>query len=149
MHATADPDRRALAAAVNQLEAAKLRVERDARATSDDMRKQLVEKLLPVLDNLDRTIATADASGDAPAIVEGTRLVRAQLEGVLRGYGLERLDAHDQDFDPALHDAVATAPVPSLALHETVLEQIEPGYRFNKVLLRPAKVVVGMVRQAH
>jgi molecular chaperone GrpE len=65
---------------------------------------------------------------------------------VLRGYGLERVDAADQDFDPAVHDAVATIPVPSNALHETVLEQLAPGYRFGGALLRPAKVVVGLQR---
>jgi len=138
-------DRTSLAAALRELEAAKARVERDARAVGDEMRKQLVEKLLPVLDNLDRTIAAA--TGDAPAIVQGARMVRAQLAEALSGYGLERLDAHDTEFDPAIHDAVATTPVPSPALHATVLEQLEPGYRFAGTLLRPAKVVVG--RHAH
>jgi len=141
-----EPDRDSLAAALRELDAVKLRVERDARAVSDDMKKQLVEKLLPVLDNLDRTIATAEAAGDAPAILEGVRLVRSQLEGVLRGYGLERLDATDQDFDPAIHDAVATTPVASPMLHDLVLEQITPGYRFGGTLLRPARVVVGAYR---
>lgn len=144
----AEVDRNCLAAALRELEAAKSRVERDARATCDDMRKQLVEKLLPVLDNLDRTIAAAGVAGDAPAVVEGVRLVRAQLADVLRDYGLERLDAHDAEFDPAIHDAVAIAPAPSPALHATVLEQVAPGYRFGGALLRPAKVVVGRTTQA-
>jgi molecular chaperone GrpE len=142
-----DIDRRSLAAALNDLEAAKARVERDARAVTDDMRKDLVEKLLPVLDNLDRTIAAAERNGDSRAMVEGVRLVRGQLEGVLKGYGLERVDATDQDFDPKVHDAIATIPVPSNALHDTVLEQLAPGYRFAGSLLRPAKVVVGTQRQ--
>jgi len=139
----AAPDRASLSAALRELEAARARVERDAHTVSNDMRKQLVEKLLPVLDNLDRTISTAALGGNAPAILEGARLVRSQLEGVLHGYGLERLDAQDQLFDPTVHDAVATTPVPSLALHDTVLEQLAPGYRFGGALLRPAKVIVG------
>jgi len=143
---TPEPDRASLAAALRELEAAKARVERSARLVADDMRKQLIEKLLPVFDNLDRSIAAAEASGEAPAIVEGTRLVRGQLEEVLRGYGVERLDAQDQGFDPAIHDAVATVPVPSMDLHETVLEQVAPGYRFGGALLRPAKVIVGLRR---
>lgn len=138
------PERATLAEALRELEAAKARVERDARAVSDEMRRQLVEKLLPVLDNLDRTIDVAEQAGDAPAVVEGVRLVRAQLEAVLRGYGLERLDAHAQSFDPAVHEAVATLPVASFAQHETVLEQLAPGYRFAGALLRPARVVVGL-----
>ena len=140
---TGVPDRQALAGALRELEAAKARVERDARAVSDDMRKQLVGKLLPVLDDLDRTISAAEDAGDAPAIVSGVRLVRAHLESVLRGYGLERLDAHAQSFDPAVHEAVAMMPVPTRELHETVLDQLAPGYRFGGTLLRPARVVVG------
>jgi molecular chaperone GrpE len=143
-HVAAEPDRASLANALRELEAARARVERDARAVSDDMRKQLVEKLLPVLDNLDRTIATAEADGNSPAVVEGVRLVRAQVEGVLRGYGLERLDAAEVRFDPAIHEAVATVPVHSLTLHQAVLEQVAPGYSFAGTLLRPAQVVVGL-----
>jgi molecular chaperone GrpE len=139
------PDKASLAAALRELEAARSRVERDARNVSDDMRKQLVERLLPVLDNLDRTIAAAAAEGDAPAVLEGARMVREQLAGVLASYGLERLDAEGQWFDPAVHDAIATAPV-GRDHHDVVIEQIAPGYRFGSHLLRPAKVVVGRFR---
>ncbi len=146
MQGLAADEKRVLADAINDLEAAKQRVVRDAKAVSDDMKKQLVEKLLPVLDNLDRTLTAAVAAGDSPAMVEGVQLVRSQLEGVLCGYGLVRIDALDRDFDPAIHEAVATTHVPSLALHDTVVDQIAPGYRLNGALLRPAKVIVGRAR---
>ncbi len=145
MHGLATDEKRALADALNELAAAKGRVTRDARAAAEDLKKQLVEKLLPVLDNLDRTIAAADAAGNAIAVVEGVLLVRQQLEGVLRCYGVERIDAQDRPFDPSIHEAITTTPVP-LALHDTVIDQISPGYRFNGTLLRPAQVVVGRVR---
>ncbi|MBA2540651.1 MAG: nucleotide exchange factor GrpE [Deltaproteobacteria bacterium] len=141
MSADRFPDRESLAVALRELESAKLRVERDARAVSEAMRKQLVEKLLPVLDNLDRTIAAAE--GDSPAVVEGVRMVRTQLESVLQGYGLERIDAFAERFDPAVHDAVATMPVAG-PLHASIVEQLAPGYRFNGGLLRPVQVVVGL-----
>lgn len=137
------PDRESIAAALRELEAVKLRVHRDALSVSDDMRKQLVEKLLPVLDNLDRTITSAEATGDSPTVVEGVRMVRSQLAAVLHGYGLERIDAFDQRFDPGIHDAVATTRVAG-PLHETIVEQLAPGYRFNGGLLRPVQVVVGL-----
>lgn len=143
MQPLAADEKRVLADAINELEAAKQRVARDARAAAEDMKKQLVEKLLPVLDNLDRTIAAADAAGDAAAVIEGVVMVRSQLEGVLRGYGVERIDAQDRDFDPAVHEAITTTHVPTIALHDTVIDQIAPGYKFNGALLRPAKVVVG------
>lgn len=145
MQELATDEKRALADALNELEAAKYRVTRDARAAAEDLKKQLVEKLLPVLDNLDRTIAAAETAGNAIAVVEGVLLVRQQLEGVLRCYGLERIDAQDRAFDPSIHEAITTTPVP-LSLHDTVIDQVSPGYRFNGALLRPAQVVVGRVR---
>src|SRR5258706_2226459 len=144
--AVEEPTRHSLAAALRELEAAKMRVQRDARAVSDETRRDLVEKLVPVLDDLDRTIVAAEADGNAPAIVEGAHLVRQHLDNVLRGYGLERVEALEHRFDPRFHDAVATMPVSIPALHQIVLEQLAPGYRFGEHLIRPAKVVVGILR---
>ncbi len=132
------PDRTDLARALGELEAAKARVERDAKQVRADTRKQLVGELLPVLDNVDRAIAAGE-----PNAVTGMQLVRRQLEGVLRGYGVERIDANGRTFDPQLHDAIATLPVTDPNQHRRVIDQIEPGYRFGDSLLRPAKVVVG------
>jgi molecular chaperone GrpE len=137
------PDRASLANALNELEAAKARVQRDARNVADETKKKLVAELLPVLDNLDRTIKAAEDSGDAPAVVEGITLVRTQLEGVLKGYGVERIDALAHPFDPAIHEAVTTLAVLTPDAHNLVVDQIAPGYRYGTDLLRPAQVVVG------
>jgi len=143
MQGLAADEKRTLADALNELEAAKQRVTRDARAAAEQLKQQLIEKLLPVLDDLDRTVAAATAAGDAPTVVEGVALVRSQLEGVLRGYGVERIDALDRTFDPTVHEAITTIPLPSRSRDRVVVEQLAPGYRFNGALLRPAKVVVG------
>jgi len=132
------PDRASLARALGELEAAKGRVERDAKLVASETRKQLVSELLPVLDSVDRAIAAGE-----PTAVAGMQLVRRQLEAVLRGYGVERIDATGHTFDPQLHDAVATVPVADAEQNRHVLDQVAPGYRFNGALLRPAKVVVG------
>jgi molecular chaperone GrpE (heat shock protein) len=136
-------DRRAVRDALADLQAARTRVERDAARVLEDTRTKLVVELLPVLDNLDRSIA---AGGD-PAVIAGVEQVRAQLAGVLRGYGLERFDAIGQRFDPRQHDALGVAPVSDPARDGTVVEQWEPGYRAGAKLLRPARVVVGRLRR--
>ncbi len=135
------PDRARLTHALRELEAARARVERDAVQVKDETRRKLVAELLPVLDNLDRTIRAA--TDRESALVEGVRLVRSQLERVLRSYGVERIDALGEPFDPAVHDAISIAAVSDPADHAMVLDQAEPGYRFGDRLLRPAKVVVG------
>lgn len=141
--AASAPDRATMTRALRELEAAQARVERAARHVHDETRTKLVLQLLPVLDNLDRTLHAATDPREDSALVEGVRLIRAQLENVLRGYGVERIDAAGTRFDPKVHDAIQVAPVRNPAHHGLVLEQVEPGYRFGERLLRPAKVVVG------
>ncbi len=138
-----EPDRASMTKALRDLEAAKARVERDATRAADELRGKLVLDLLPVLDNLDRTIAAAVSHGDAPAVVDGVRLVRSQMEQLLVRYGVERIEAKHQPFDPNLHEALSVVPVSHPSAHGVVVDQIEPGYRFRDRLLRPAKVVVG------
>jgi molecular chaperone GrpE len=132
-----------LASALNNLEAAKARVERDAGIVHEETRRKLVAELVPVLDNFDRAIAAAESTGDAPAVVEGVRLVRRQLETVLLGYGLARFDAVGAAFDPSVHEATHMVPVTDPAQDRLVLDQTEPGYTFGDRLLRAAKVIVG------
>ncbi|HSD90748.1 MAG TPA: nucleotide exchange factor GrpE [Kofleriaceae bacterium] len=139
----AAPDRASLARALRDLEAAKARVERDAQASAQELREKLVLELVPVLDNLDRTIRAAVANHDSPAVVEGVRLVRNQFMGVLARYGVERVEAKHQRFDPRLHEAISMVPVSHPSAHNVVVDQLEPGYRYGEKLLRPAKVIVG------
>jgi molecular chaperone GrpE (heat shock protein) len=139
-------DRQAALRALRNLEATEARLERNARREVEDARGKLVQDLLPVLDNLDRTIDAAHAGRGGrsdPAMIEGVRMVRQQLEGVLRGYGVERIEALGQRFDPGLHEAIGMVSVGDPQRHGVIVHQVEPGYRFAGRLLRPAKVSVG------
>jgi molecular chaperone GrpE len=146
-HDTArEADREAARRALRSLEATEARLARTAQLDAEHARGKLVQELLPVLDNLDRTIQAALAHGSGrsdAALLDGVRMVRQQLEGVLRGYGVERIDATGQPFDPNLHEAIGIAPVGDPRRHGLVAHQAEPGYRFAGRLLRPAKVTVG------
>ncbi len=137
------PDQATLLRALRELEAAKARVERDAERSAQELREKLILELLPVLDNLDRTIYAAEESGEAASVVEGVRLVRSQFASVLARLGVERIEAQRQPFDPRLHEAIGTVPVTHPAAHNVVIDQVEPGYRFGDRLLRAAKVIVG------
>ena len=136
-------DRQAALRALRSLEATEARLERNARREADETRGKLVGELLPVLDNLDRTIRAAQAARSDPAMLEGVRMVRQQLDGVLRGYGVERIESLGQRFDPAVHEAVGMIAVDDPQRNGIVVHQAEPGYRFGSRLLRPAKVSVG------
>jgi len=137
------PDLQSMTRALRELEAAKARVERDAARAAQELREKLVVELLPVLDNLDRTIRAAEQQGEAKTVIEGVHMVRSQFMSTLQRIGVERIETRNQPFDPALHEAVGTVPVTHPAAHNVVVDQLEPGYRFGDRLLRPAKVVVG------
>jgi molecular chaperone GrpE (heat shock protein) len=136
-------ERSAALRALRNLEATEARLERNARREAEETRGKLVQELLPVLDNLDRTIRAAQTGRSDPALLEGVGMVRQQLEGVLRGYGVERIEALGQRFDPAIHEAIGMIAVDNPQHHGAVVHQTEPGYRMAGRLLRPARVSVG------
>ena len=132
--------------AYDELEAAKRRLQRDAKRQQNELREKLVAELLPVVDNLDRSLDACQApcgAGSDSALADGVRLVRKQLMGVLEGYGVERLTAVGQPFDPRVHDAIATVAVDDAAKDGVVVDEWQPGYRLAGKVVRPAKVRVG------
>lgn len=104
---------------------------------------RLVTSLLPVLDNLERAIATERPEGEDVALRTGVQLIHRQLIEVLRREGLRPVDALGQPFDPAIHEALATEPAPGLPPN-TVVEEIQRGYFLHERLLRPALVRVSV-----
>lgn len=134
------PEKEQLRNALRDLEAAEARVQKNAVRVYEETRAKLISDLLPVLDNLDRTIDAGQATPSA--LLDGVAMVRAQMEQVLLGYGVEPIDAEGARFDPNVHEAIATAPAaPHQAGH--VVHQVSRGYRFAGKVLRPAKVIVG------
>jgi molecular chaperone GrpE len=116
------------------------RVARDAAAAQERGVTSLAKELLPALDNLDRAIAAA--ANDDP-LLEGVRLVRSELAGALARSGIESFSPQGEVFDPALHEAVATAEQPADgAPSGTVVEVYQSGYRLRESIIRPARVVV-------
>ena len=136
-------DRAAALRALRSLEATEARLERNAKRETEEAKGQLVTELLPVLDNLDRTIDAAAQHGTDRAMLDGVRMVRAQLEGVLAKYGVETIEATGLRFDPSIHEAIGVAPVADPRANGVVMVQHQPGYQLKGRLLRPAKVLVG------
>jgi molecular chaperone GrpE len=127
-----------------ELQASRARLTREAAREREADKLRLVGEILPVLDDLDRSVAAARRAGAvAPALLEGFELVRARLERVLEGYGLERIVAAGAPFDPAVHEAIALVPVDDPERVGVVVDEIERGYRAGDRVLRAARVRVG------
>jgi molecular chaperone GrpE len=116
------------------------RVARDAAAAQERGVSSLVKELLPALDNLDRAL---EAAAQDDPLLQGVRLVRAELSAALARAGIESFSPTGETFDPAVHEAVATAPQPpGGAQSGTVVEVYQPGYRMGASIIRPARVLV-------
>lgn len=100
---------------------------------------ELIKALIPVLEDFDRTLAAADASDSS--ILEGTRLVHANLMKAMSDFGLEPIEAAGKAFDPSIHEALMHQPTDEIPPGQ-VLEQVTRGYRLRERVLRPARVIV-------
>ena len=116
------------------------RVLRESEQAGQRASTQMIEELLPVLDNFERAMQAA-AEHDQEVLSGGVELVYNQLRDVLVKRGLCEIDAHGQPFDPNQHDAILCQPS---AEHEegTVMQVIEKGYQLEDRVVRPAKVIV-------
>ena len=102
---------------------------------------ELARELLPALDNLDRAIEHADQ--DDP-LLQGVAIVREEIVASLGRAGIESYSPLGEQFDPTLHEAVATAPAPDgQDASGKVIEVYQAGYRIGESVIRPARVVVG------
>lgn len=100
--------------------------------------ERLVKEMLPVLDNLDRALASA--AQDDP-LASGVELTRRLLEEALGRFGVKGFSAKGQPFDPRLHEALMTVATGAAAPGIVVDEQ-QRGFFLHERLIRPAAVVV-------
>jgi molecular chaperone GrpE len=115
------------------------RAAREAAASGQRAKSGLVRELLPVVDNLERALASAQEGEQH--LAEGVRLVHAALIAVLERNGVEQFDPRGDRFDPGEHEALSMREQDG-AESGVVLDVVEKGYRANGSILRPARVVV-------
>ncbi len=115
------------------------RAAKEAAAAGQRAKSGLVRELLPVVDNLERALASA--RDDEQHLAEGVRLVHSELIAVLERNGVEQFDPRGERFDPGEHEALSMRSEDG-AESGTVLDVVEKGYRANGGILRPARVVV-------
>ncbi len=117
------------------------RTERERAEINRYATASLVERLLPVLDNLERALSSVRPGVSADSLAEGVALTQRQLVEELRREGLRPVETVGRQFDPAVHEAVA-AETGAEAPPNTVVQELQRGYYFGDRLLRPAMVRV-------
>jgi molecular chaperone GrpE len=116
----------------------KKRIQRDMDSIVSSRRRMMLERLLPVLDNLQRALAS-NAGGET--LRDGLEQTLRGFEAVLANEGVKPIAVAGEPFDPRVAEAVGTSPADGVA-EDTVVEVTEKGYTLGGELLRPAKVIV-------
>jgi molecular chaperone GrpE len=122
------------------------RLARDLEQRVELAAGNLLADFLPVLDNLDRALQSAEQHPNVEALLKGIHLVRTQFLNVLARHGLKPLERQGQPFDPGLDEAMTTVEVNDPHQHNLVLQEWEKGYTLHDKVVRPAKVAVGKLR---
>ncbi len=117
------------------------RSRRDAEDANRRGRESLLKELLPVFDNLERAVGSAETAQDAKSVAEGIRMVLRQFGSTLDRVGVKRVVSVGQPFDPGLHEAIQHVESTE---HEagTVAAEVQAGYQIGEHLVRAALVVV-------
>ncbi len=116
---------------------------RQERVTGDRVRREkreLLAKVLDVVDNLERALSFQDTM-DLESLQQGMRMLQWQLNELLKAEGLTAVPTVGEPFDPYVHEAIETV---ASAEHPegTVVEEIRRGYKLGDDTLRPARVKV-------
>ena len=121
-----------------ELENFRKRAARDIAVSADRAKAKLVTELLPVVDNLERALATANPEEDH--LAEGVRLVHVELMRLLERNGIQAYDPAGEQFDPNVHEAISMREGENGS--GLVLDVVEKGYKLGDNVIRPARVVV-------
>src|SRR5262249_16546815 len=121
------------------------RVERERGLAESSGKRAIILALLDVMDDFDRAIEHVDQSPDA--VVEGLRAIHKRLADTVKAQGVTPIESVGQQFDPMLHEAVgaieAGASKSGIVLEPgAVTDETRRGYRWDDVVLRPARVHV-------
>jgi molecular chaperone GrpE len=110
----------------------------DARRSG---REDLLKEVLPVFDNLERAIQSAQKATDVKAVSDGLGMILKQFDSTLGRAGITRVPTVGSMFDPTIHEAIQQLETND---HPpgTVVAEVQPGYINNEKLVRAAMVVV-------
>lgn len=116
-----------------------------ARREMEDERRYaiipLARDLIQVVDNLERAIEAAGQSDTDQGLLEGVKMVAAQLDAVLSQHQCVRIAAVGEPFDPNQHEAIGQEPS-SEHPAGTVSRAFQSGYKLHERVIRPAQVFV-------
>lgn len=117
------------------------RTKQEKEAAAKYKAQNLIEEIIPAVDNFDRALGVKAESEEAKAILQGMDMVYRQLADALKNEGLEVIESVGQSFDPHFHQAVIQVETDEFESNQ-VVEELQKGYKLRDRVLRPAMVKV-------
>jgi len=109
--------------------------------------QDLAKKVLPALDNLERAMAIEAKDEHSQNLKKGVEMVLESLRHALKEEGIEEIPAKGETFDPTLHQAVQTMPAQEGQEADTIVEELQKGYKLYDRVLRPSMVIVAQNKE--
>ena len=116
----------------------KKRIERDNELTYAYMKGDIIKKVLPALDDLERALQNRPTDD---AWAGGIELIARKLQNILESEGVKRIEAKGAAFDPNFHEAITHEPSEEVE-SEHVIDVVQNGYMLGERVIRPALVRV-------
>ena len=114
------------------------RIDRDNEMMYVSMKGDIIKKVLPVLDDLERALQNRPAED---AWANGIELVARKFQNILESEGLKKIEALGAEFDPNFHEAISHEPANG-AMSGHVIGVVQNGYMIGDRVIRPALVRV-------
>jgi len=114
------------------------RIERDNDLVKAAMKGDIVKKLLPVLDDLERALQNRP---EDESWASGIELIARKFQGVLESEGIKKIEAEGKEFDPNFHEAISNEPSEEVESGH-VIAVVQNGYMLGERVVRPALVRV-------
>lgn len=124
-----------------ELANARKRFQREQQQAYTNARADVLVRLLPIMDDLERAFASVPQDLSDAGWIEGIKLVLRKFEGLLKQEGVAPIEAAGQEFDPYYHQAVTHEPSENVPSGH-VIEEIQKGYQIDDRVLRPSVVRV-------
>lgn len=124
-----------------EFENARKRMMKESVQKYDLGAKDVLEKLLPVVDNFERGLAAVTEEEKGTPFVQGVEAIYKQLMTTLEGIGVSPMDAEGKEFNPDFHNAVMHVEDDSFG-ENVVAEELQKGYMYKEAVLRHSMVKV-------
>ncbi|WP_341479526.1 MULTISPECIES: nucleotide exchange factor GrpE [Hungatella] len=117
------------------------RTEKEKSAMFEIGARDIIEKILPVVDNFERGLAAVPEEDKGTPFAEGMEKIYKQLMKTLEDTGVKPIEAVGQPFDPNFHNAVMHIDDESLG-ENTVAMELQKGYTYRDTVVRHSMVQV-------